>query len=103
MNINSYQKAWAEHRANVQKANDNPADRSLKREKEKTMQTCRAMEREAAREGVVIEGGKQLGTCPPKRELQSEYVRRFDAEKKVVIGGKETTLRDHHARRLLGA
>lgn len=36
-----------------------------------------------------------------KRSLQEEYVRRFDKETIVKIGGKETTLHDHHAERLL--
>lgn len=84
-------------------------DTVARADKAKVVNEIRAIEREAARAGTVlsavVKGDKvevHTQDAPSKRSLQEEYVRKFDAEKKVNLGGKEQTLRDYHSKRLLG-
>ncbi len=85
-------------------------DAAAMKEKHKVMKDIIAIERDAAKEGtlltpiykadkVIIETEKTSS----KRSLQEEYVRKFDGETVVNVGGKEQTLQQFHAERLLGA
>lgn len=84
-------------------------------DKVKASNEIRQIEREAARAGKVLSAtyhGDRVAVsakdAPPKRELQGEYVRRFDDSIKVKLADKageeprEQTLREFHKRRLLG-
>lgn len=76
-------------------------DVKAKEDKLQAFQTVRAMEREAAKGGVVLRDGKIVGTgIPTKKSLQEEYIRKLDGEKQVEIDGKETTVRQHAKERL---
>lgn len=80
-----------------------------RKEKQRVMQDIRVMERESARAGTLLDGGKVVSRSDSKRSLQEEYVRRFDdkAEVQVSVGKDDTkkefkgTLRQYHAKRLL--
>lgn len=103
MSYANYQKAHGEYKKLAEAAAK--GDAKAKEEKAKVFQDVRNMEREAAREGVLLAGGKQVGTAPSKRELQGEYVRKFDSKSKVMLPDakgevRETTLQDHHKERL---
>lgn len=77
-------------------------------DKAKIMGEIRQMERESARDGKVLSAvykgdqvvvnSKEIST---KRSLQEEYIRKFDEEKTAMLNGKEQTLREYHAGRLL--
>lgn len=83
-------------------------------DKAKAKLEVRNIERQAAREGVILSaenrgGGFVVSTqdAPSKRSLQEQYVRGFDDKSQVMLPGRNgqpepTTLRDYHAKRLLG-
>lgn len=70
-------------------------------DKAKIVGEIRQMERDAAKQGTIIENGKHLGETETKRSLQEQYVRKFDNERPVNINGKETTMQAYHRDRLL--
>jgi hypothetical protein len=101
-----YEKAHLQYRELAKKAAG--GDAGAKSDKAKVMQEIRTMERDAARAGTtlnaVYRGEKvvvEKGEGDSKRSLQQEYVRKFDGEKKVNVGGKEQTLQQYHRGRLL--
>lgn len=84
-------------------------------DKVKASLEMRQIEREAARAGKVLHVTNQgdrvvvhAKEVPTKRELQGEYVRKFDDEIKVKLADRvgdeprEQTLREFHRKRLLG-
>lgn len=77
-------------------------DAQARKDKAKAMNTLRAMEREAAREGQVWSLGVKVAEGPTKRSLQEDYIRRHDDKRVVEINGVRQTLREFHSRRLLG-
>jgi hypothetical protein len=94
-----YQKA---HQAYRKAVAENPKDKA------KAMNEIRNIERANAREGKILSAIYRGDTvvvetkdAPSKRDLQGEYIRKFDAAKTVPIGGKEQTLREYHTKRLL--
>lgn len=130
-----YEKAWNRYRELADRAAK--GDQQAKREKARVREETHAMEREAAKAGrilspIVGRDGKvkaDVRETDTKRDLQSEYVRRFDNSKPVVISsgrpeeqpivtdpngkpavdehgqamrGKVQTLRQYHAKRVLG-
>lgn len=104
-----YTQAHQKYRALTAKVRDS-GDAVAKADKAKAMNEIRNIERDSARNGKVLsavyKGDKvvvDVKDAPTKRSLQEEYVRKFDAEKPVIIDGKEQNLQDYHRRRLLGA
>lgn len=106
----AYQKAHEKYRALAKAAmgKDVAAD-AAKIDKAKAMNEIRNIERQSARDGKVLNAvykGDQVivetTDAPTKRSLQEEYVRKFDDNKRVVIDGKEQSLREFHSKRLLG-
>lgn len=102
----AYEKAHLSYRELAKKAAG--GDSQAKSAKAKVMEEIRGMEREAARAGTtltaVYQGEKVKVSAEhgdSKRSLQQEYVRKFDGEKKVNVGGKEQTLQQYHRGRLL--
>lgn len=96
-NLNEYKKAWDTYRAlAIKSVNDLPP----RTEKNAAHQIVIAMEREAAKNGIVLESGQQVGTMPTKRSMQEEYIRGFDNKAQVDLGDGPTTLQEHHAKRL---
>lgn len=85
-------------------------------DKVKASLEMREIERAANRDGKPLlteQRGDRLivrtqENVPTKRELQGEYIRKFDEEKRVRIADrpgeepKEQTLREFHGKRLLG-
>lgn len=106
-----YQDLHSKYAALAKKSAD--GDLTARKEKAKVFQDVRSMEREAARDGYVLAGGKdqtkaatgreQVAT---KRSLQEEYVRKFESpdgkDPEVVLNGEKITLARHHRKRLLG-
>jgi hypothetical protein len=102
---NSYQKAQEKYRELAKRAAG--GDQTAKADKAKAMNDIRAIERESARAGTVLSavyrGDKvvvEKEHTDSKRDLQGEYIRKFDPEKRVIINGKETTLPEFHKKRL---
>jgi hypothetical protein len=102
----SYKKAHQRYRDTV-KAGSKPAEGQS--EKSKAMEEVVAIEREAAKQGINLEAvyrGDNVAVShtvsDTKRSLQEAYVREFDGEMPVNVGGREQTLREYHKRRLLG-
>lgn len=102
-----YEKAHATYRALAKAAAG--GDPKAREDKSKAMGEIIAIERDAARAGTILSAtyrgdriDVQTETCSSKKSLQEEYVRRFDGEKKVNVGGKEQTLQEYHSRRLVG-
>jgi hypothetical protein len=102
-----YEKAHETYRALVKAAQSGNAQAF--KDKAKAMNEIRGIEREAARAGTVLNatysGDKvkvDTTDVPSKRSLQEEYVRKFDPQVTVEIGGKEQTLQQYHSKRLLG-
>lgn len=103
----NYQKLHEQYRALAKAAGK--GDENAKADKAKVMNDIRAIEREAARAGTILtavyNGNKvevEKVDTDSKRDLQKEYIRKFDAEKKAIIDGKEQTLQEFHRKRLLG-
>jgi hypothetical protein len=102
-----YEKAHAKYRELATKAMQ--GDAQAHKDKAAAMQEVRNIERQSARSGVVLslvrtgagfqEQRKEVDT---KRELQEQYVRKFDDKNVVKIDGKETTLRAWNSKRVLG-
>jgi hypothetical protein len=102
-----YETAHAKYRELVKKAAG--GDAVAMADKAKAMNVIRDIEREAARAGTILSAiykpdkivteSKSVDT---KKSLQEEYIRNFDKETTVQIGGKEQTLREYHSKRLLG-
>lgn len=102
-----YQKLHQDYRALAAKAAE--GDKDAKRDKARVMNEIRATEQESTRNGRILSAQYRGDTVAvevkethTKRSLQEEYVRSFDNEKTVMIGGKEQTLHDYHSKRLLG-
>jgi hypothetical protein len=84
-------------------------DKAAHADKAKIMNEIRHVERSEAKAGrvlsrnVTLDGRVEVGAVEvdSKRSLQEEYVRKFDDEKIVKLGGAETTMRKYHAKRLL--
>ena len=103
----SYQKAQEKYRELAKKAAN--GDDAAKADKAKAMNDIRAIERESARAGTILsavyKGDKvevEKVETDSKRDLQGEYIRKFDPEKTAIIDGKEQTLQQFHKKRLLG-
>lgn len=106
-NVNQYQKLHQDYRVLAAKAAE--GDKAAKSDKARVMNEIRAIEQESARDGRILNAQYRGDTVAvevkethTKRSLQEEYVRSFDDEKTVMIGGKEQTLREYHSKRLLG-
>lgn len=102
-----YEKAYREYSALAQKANDSSIEAKDRnqafKDKARAFEQVRGAEREAARQGTILAKGQVVKeNIPTKRDLQSEYIRKFDDKTPVVIDGKETTLQAFHRRRLTG-
>lgn len=107
-----YEKAHAAYREAAKAAA--AGDGKAKESKVALMNDIRKIEREAARAGTILSavykhGKTETNETPTetKRSLQEEYVRKFKPKDgnpppKVIIDGKETTLMEHHRKRLLG-
>lgn len=103
-----YEKAHYAYRELVKKTL--AGDGQAKADKVKAMNDIRSIEREAARAGQILSAnykGERVSVSTreteSKRSLQEAYCRKFDADKTVMIGGKEQTLREYHRKRLLGS
>lgn len=101
-----YETAHAKYRELAKKAAEGNAE--AKRDKAKVMNEIRAIERDAAKAGTILSAQYkadkvvvQTRKTHSKRSLQEEYVRKFDPEMTVNIGGKEQTLQEYHTDRLL--
>lgn len=110
-----YEKAHAKYRELAKAATG--GDAQAHKDKAKAMQEIRAIEREAARAGTVLnakyQGDKlvvKTEQADSRRSLQEEYVRKFDDKKKVMLPvdprepegeRRAQTLREFHRRRLL--
>jgi hypothetical protein len=105
--MGQYEKAWEAY--NKAAAIAKTGNGQAKEEKAKIMNEIRQIERAAARDGKILNARPgtdgtvtvEVKEIDSKRSLQEEYVRKFDDEKVVKLGGKETTLRKYHAKRLL--
>lgn len=103
-----YEKAQAKYRELQQKSAANPSDKALREDKVKASLEVRQIEREAARSGTHLIGGRQVAQGRSKRSLQEEYVGKFDNETPVELPEKAgepprvTTLQKHHSKRLFG-
>ena len=111
--VSNYAKAAEKYQQLAQRAAQ--GDAQAKADKAKARLEMRQMEREGARNGVILDGGqdttaqviRQNGEEPrTKRAMQEEYCRRFDAKKEVMVQtGKgepyKSTLREFHSKRLL--
>lgn len=107
-----YEKAHAAYREAAKAAAD--GDKKAKAAKVGIINDIRRIEREAARAGTILSAVYKTDKIETsevktesKRSLQEEYVRKFKPKDgspppKVMINGKETTLVDHHRKRLLG-
>ena len=105
-----FKRGWDQYEA--MKAKTAAGDRGAMADKAKLRVELKQMQREAARDGIILEPdadkhGRYTGSVTAeetdtKRSLQQEYVRKFDGEKTVNVGGKEQTLRQYHKDRLLG-
>lgn len=102
---NDYEKAHKEYRELVKAAASGNA--AAKADKVKAMNTIRQIEREAARAGTVLSAqykGESIvinkAEATTKASLQDEYIRKFDGEKQVNVGGKQQTMRQYHKQRL---
>ncbi len=102
-----YEIAHTKYRALAVKALE--GDPVAKKDKSKVMLEIVGIEREAARDGTILNavyrGDKvvvESQNVPSKKSLQEEYIRKFDGEKTVTINGKEQTLQQYHSKRLLG-
>lgn len=107
-----YEKAHAAYREAAKAAA--AGDPKAKSAKADIVNGIRQIERDAARAGTVLSGyykGEKFNVreeqAESKRSLQEEYIRKFkpkdgSAPPKVIIDGKETTLVEHHRKRLLG-
>lgn len=105
--MSDYVKAQKQYAELAAKARE--GDKTAFKDKAKVMADIRSIEREAARAGTVLSYVHNPKTkqsevvskkAPPKRELQGEYIRKFDDKRVVKIDGKETTLQDWHRERL---
>jgi L-lactate utilization protein LutC len=94
----TYEKAYSAYAELAAKAAE--GDPAARKDKVKAMAEVRGLERQAAREGVILSGGKKLGEARSKRSLQEEYINKFDNERPVKISEKETTMRAWHKQRL---
>jgi hypothetical protein len=107
-----YEKAHAAYREAAKAAA--AGDAKAKSAKADIMNDIRKIERDSARAGTVLSAyyrGEKLQVreerTESKQSLQEEYVRKFKPKDgspppKVMIDGKETTLVEHHRKRLLG-
>lgn len=94
VDIEKYKKTHAAYKALA-------ADPAKRADKVKIHQEVLAMEREAARDGVLLEAGVRVSEGgETKKSLQQEYCRKFDDEVPVKLNDKETTLRKYHKTRL---
>lgn len=107
-----YEKAHAAYREAAKAAA--AGDGKAKLAKVGLINDIRKIEREAARAGTILSAVYKTDKIETnevqtetKKSLQEEYVRKFkpkdgSAPQKVMINGKETTLMEHHRKRLLG-
>jgi len=107
-----YEKAHAAYREAAKAAA--AGDAKAKSAKADIMNDIRRIERESARAGTLLNAVYKKDKIEvnstlteTKQSLQEEYVRKFKPKDgspppKVMINGKETTLVDHHRKRLLG-
>lgn len=102
-----YEKAHTTYRELAKKAV--AGDKQAHADKARAMNEIRAIEREAARSGEVLTAtykGDRVAVDvkrgDTKRSLQEEYVRKYDNDAVVTLGGKEQTLQQFHRQRLLG-
>jgi len=106
-----YTKAYESYNAAVAKSKG--GDQGAKAEKVTIMADIRAMERQSAREGTVLNPvmqGKniavQVAKTSSRRSLQEEYTRKFNERTPVKIQTRDGTeftgtLREYHTGRLL--
>ncbi len=117
VSVEQYQKARQKyHDAAKAAVNGTQGGADAKVSKAAMAQECREMEREGARDGQVLvpileRNGRvrvEVQETTPKRELQGEYIRKFDEEVTVMIPDKpggpqvEQTMRQYHSKRLRG-
>lgn len=111
VNVEKYTKKFQEY-VDMAKAARNGGNAAggidARESKAQLRQECREMERESNRDGQIMtatvnRSGRvsvEVKEADSKRDLQGEYLRKFNNEAPVRVGGQDQTLRQYHKKRL---